>query len=148
MMRGREAVRLHLFHRFLCAPSFLGHSICCDHHSGAVIAGLAVDKNLLAPIVAKQSEKSSHVCVLRVEAVPGNRHEAHSKLGHLLALDFAASLPEVHYDSDAHLNQFLKSFLGRLRAAIQGRANLAQIRHSRNSEFARNRVLRRDKCSR
>src|SRR5258708_25352733 len=144
MMRGRKAVRLHLLHSFLCGPSFFGHSIRCDHHSGAVIASLAVDKNLLAAVIAEQSKESGHVFVFRMKAVPGNRHEAHSKVGYLLALGFAASLAQVHYDADAHLSQFLKSLLGRLRAAIQIRAHLTEIRYALNRELARNGALRRD----
>src|SRR5260370_5433566 len=109
MMRGRKAVRLHLLHSFLCGPSFFGHSIRCDHHSGAVIASLAVDKNLLTAVIAEQSEKSGHVWVFRMESVPGNRHESHSNLGQLLSLDLPASVAELHHRGDIRLNHFLKS---------------------------------------
>jgi len=146
-MRGREAVRFHLLHGFLGGPSLFGHSIRCDHHSGAVIASLTVDKNLLAAVIAEQSEESGDVCVFWMEAIPGNRYEADSKVAYLLALDFAASHAQVHYNAEAHLSQFLKSLLGRLRAAIQSRAHFTEIRYALNRELARNGALRRDKPS-
>jgi len=127
--------------------AFFSHSIRRNHHPSAVITGLAVDKDLFAPIVAEQSEKSSHVCVFRMEAIPGNRDEAHSQLGYLSALDFKVPLAQVYYYSDAHVGQFPKPLPGRLRTTVQSRAHLTEIRHAFNCEPARNGVFCRDRRS-
>src|SRR5258708_15709337 len=121
MMRRREAVCFHLLHGFFGGPSLLGHSIRRDHHSRAVIAGLAVDKNLLAAVIAEQSKESRHVRVFRMEAVPRNRHEAHSKFGHLLLLSSAASVAHIHNDADAHLSPVPPSLLWKLRSPLQAK---------------------------
>jgi len=76
-MGGREAVCFHLLHGFLRCPSLFGQ---CNHHSGAVIAGLAMDKNLLAGVVAKQSKELGDLFVFRVVAIPGNGDVMHPKL--------------------------------------------------------------------
>jgi hypothetical protein len=134
-MRGREAVRFHLFHGFLGGPSLFGHSIRCDHHSGAVIASLTVDKNLLAAVIAEQSKESGDVCVFWMEAIQGIATSAF-KVGYLFALDFAVWLARaVHYDADAHLSQSLKSLLQAARRDIQSRAHLTEIRYALNASL-------------
>ena len=150
-----KAKRIHFTNRAVRRPILLRDPVRRDHHSGAVLAVIAMHKNFLLRIVAK---KLQELCYLRIRwirhSTDGNVHETHAQRFYLPALPcHRTAVPsQIHNSRHAQFFQFRKPLLRRLRAAKQYIAHFSNVvdpcevqslRRTHNRDWRNIRVSRR-----
>ena len=112
-----KAESFHFFFCFLSGPTLLGYAVGGNHHAGAVITEVAVNKNFFPGIVAKQLKE------LGEDIIPGKgTFPEHGNVPHAEALDgFMQVLIfsfQTNHDGDAHFGEARETFLSGTSATI------------------------------
>jgi len=110
-----------------------GYAVRCDHHSRAIRAAFAVDKNLCRGVRANQVEKLHNLGIgWLVAPTPWNADVFESKRLDfaLLGRNFSMLIAEIYDYPHAHLLQRFETRRCRLAAAVERIGNAAPIRKS------------------